>query len=188
MGGGPGGPFKTDAKQRENESQRDHSLPPGVPRHQGNQRKPIIPSRIKGKLINTHQNTSRNHQGSSTISQNHFHSIWQNKGKHQTTRARTPARTGPDPGALITEKTSDRITHPGPIKISRSDSPPNLRYTKHQAAAAQPGPEAPGPARSRASGPGRAAATRYFVYILYTFVYILYFFDMPQSRKPTMTP
>ena len=45
---------------------------PGAPRHQGNQRNPINPLKIKGKHINTHHNTSRNHQGSSTISQNHF--------------------------------------------------------------------------------------------------------------------
>ena len=60
-------------------------------------------------------------------------------------------------------------------------------YTKYQAAAAQPGSEAPGPALGRASGSGRAAAAWDFVYILHIFVYILYIFDMPQSRKPTMT-
>ena len=38
-------------------------------------------------------------------------------------------RARPDPGGLIQlQSSSDRITHTGTIKISRSDSPPNLRY------------------------------------------------------------
>jgi hypothetical protein len=43
---------------------------PAAPR---NQRNPKNPSKIKVKhIINTHHNSSRNHQGSSRISQNHF--------------------------------------------------------------------------------------------------------------------
>ena len=40
--------------------------------YQGNQRNLGNPSESKGKRINTHQNSSRNHQASSRISQNHF--------------------------------------------------------------------------------------------------------------------
>ena len=66
--------------------------------HQGNQRNLINPSEIRGKHINTHRNTSGNHQGSSTISQNHF-SLDSNKGKHQTTSTKPqgPAATGLTP-------------------------------------------------------------------------------------------
>ena len=59
--------LKTPAEHRGKRTQAG-PLAPGVPRHQGNQRNPLNPSESKGKLINTHQNSSRNNQGSSTIS------------------------------------------------------------------------------------------------------------------------
>ena len=66
-----GGLPKTLAKHRENESQRDNWHQGSRDTKQTNE-SPLNPLKIEGKLINTHQNSSRNHQGSSRISQNHF--------------------------------------------------------------------------------------------------------------------
>ena len=93
-----------------------------VQRRQRNQRNPPNPLKNCGKLMNNNHNSCRNHQGSCTISQNHFLI-------HFATKSNTnPKGRPPCPGPLIQLLApSDRIAHAGPIKISRSDSPPNLR-------------------------------------------------------------
>ena len=92
-------PLKTPTKHRENNSSREKGT--GEQRHRGNQRNPLNPSKIKGKLINTHQNSSKNHQGSFRISQNHFLIHFAIKSNTNTTRARrhgtAPLRTNRSP-------------------------------------------------------------------------------------------
>ena len=88
---------------------------------------PLNPAKIRGKLINTHQNCFRNHQGSSTISQNHFLI-------HFATKSNTNPKGHGTTGALIeVQSPSEGITHAGPIKISRfghTPQPPILGDTK----------------------------------------------------------
>ena len=116
--------LKTLTKHRENEATRENGT--GEQRHQGNQRNPLNPSKIKGKLFNTHQNSSRDHQGSSRISQNHFLI-------HVATKSNTlnPKGTAErHPGGLIeVQSPSEGITHAGPIKISRFGHTPQTPTT-----------------------------------------------------------
>ena len=117
MGGGsPQNPRKTQGKRTP-----PRPLAPGAPRHQGDQRNPINPVKIQGKHIKTRQNSSRNHQGSSRISQNHFlidfakqREAPNNKGTPGNGSRSTNRETRP----------SDEITHPRTTKISRLDTPP----------------------------------------------------------------
>ena len=79
----------------------------GEQRHQGNQRNILNSWKSKGKLFNTHQNSARNHQGSSTISQNHFSfDLAEQRGMGRWNRTRSTSHR---------IKPSDRITHPGTI-------------------------------------------------------------------------
>ena len=106
----------------------------GGPAAQRKPAKSLNPSKNKGKHINTHQDSSRNHQGSSTISQNHFSFDFakqrpapnQPREGHGRTDPRTPGPRTPNHRI----NPSDRITHPGTIKISRFDSPPSLRLSR----------------------------------------------------------
>ena len=78
---------------------------------------PLNPFKIKGELFNTHQNSSRNHQESSTISQNHF--LIHFATKSSTNPKGTASR---HPGALIeAQSPSEGITYKyaGPVEISR---------------------------------------------------------------------
>ena len=80
---------------------------------------------MKGKLINTHQNSPKNHKGSPTISQNHF-SLEIGKRKASS----KPQGHGPRTTNHRINH-SDRITHPRATEISRFDSSPNnLRYVR----------------------------------------------------------
>ena len=75
----------------------------------------LIPTR-------THSGNTRDHPQSHRTT---FHSIWQNKSKHQT------KGHGRRPGPQSTNheiNPSDKITHPGTTKISRFDSSPTSDY------------------------------------------------------------
>ena len=111
-GGSPYNPRKTHAKRTQ-----AGELAPGCHTTLRNQRNPGDPSKINGNHINTHHNSSRNHQGSSRISQNHFLI-------HFATKSNTPNPKGTvrrhTPGALIeVQSPNERITHAGTIRISR---------------------------------------------------------------------
>ena len=97
---------------------------PGDQRHRGNQRDPQSPSKNKRKLTTIHQDQCRLHQGCSIISQNNF--LFDVAEQSQ---APSPKGTDPTPRSTNHEiKPSDRITHPGTIKISRFDSPPTSDF------------------------------------------------------------
>ena len=83
--------------------------------------------KINSKHIRTHQNLYRRHQRGPTISQKHFSNHFVNIHLHQPQRARPRARSR---STILTPDPSLRITCAGTIKISRSDSPPNLRLKK----------------------------------------------------------
>ena len=118
--------LKTPANHMENEATEANGT--GDQRHQGNQRNSKIHRKTKDGLsipLRTHAGITREAPSSRRTA---FYLISQNKVEHQThsARARHRTRTTND-----NKKPSDRITHPGTIKISRFDSPPNLRYRCH---------------------------------------------------------
>jgi hypothetical protein len=114
------GSLKTPAKHEENESQRDQRNRGTSGTKQTNEI-PKTHRKTNESLpipIRTHPRTTRD---ASSPRRTIFYTISQNKVKHQPKRARAP-------GALIElQSPSDRITHTGTIKISRSDSPANFR-------------------------------------------------------------
>ena len=91
---------------------------PGDQRHQGNQRNPKIIRKTKDSLsipLRTHAGSTREAPSSHRTT---FYLISQNKVEHQTQRARAKHRTR---RTIDNKKPSDRITHAGTIKISRSE-------------------------------------------------------------------
>jgi hypothetical protein len=103
----------------------------GGPAAQRQPTKSLNPSKNKRKLINTQQNSSRNNQGPPGIIHDLTEPLFirfrktKASTKPRPPRARTHARPRSTNHRIIP---SDRITHPGTTKISRFDSPPNLRY------------------------------------------------------------
>ena len=116
-----GGVLQTLAKHRENESQWDNWHQGSRDTKQTNET-PLNPWKIKGNLINNNHNSSRNHQGSSRISQNHFSIHFATKSNTNPKGHRAP----PD------HKSKSRAPAKGsrtqdPLRFPGLDTPPNLR-------------------------------------------------------------
>ena len=99
-------------------TKRPGQTAPGDQRHQGNQRNPKIHRKTKDGLsipLRTHAGSTREAPSSRRTT---FYLISQNKVEHQTQRARARHRSR---STIANKKPSDRITHAGTIKISRSE-------------------------------------------------------------------
>ena len=112
--------FKTLANHSENGGTGPNGTGgAAAPREPG---KPKYHSRNKGQPLYTLQNPCRKHQGCSIFSQNNFLFDFAKQSQAPSPKGTDPTpRTG---GLMTIKKPSDRITHAGTIKISRSELTP----------------------------------------------------------------